>query len=185
MNFFKTSIFSQLFILVLIFSACKRNQSITQTNFSGHEPKIYALSKGFSNPLNDHSEGFYATQLMLSSDGVLFNQLKTTVSDNSDIILFRIFTPDLNEIPAGTYTYDHRNSHLNTFNYGDTYEEFEADKESKQIEALTVTEGKIKIEKIGSIYHISMRVNATDKAGNVTQINREYKGAIQKADFNL
>lgn len=181
----RISLTSFLFIVItLIFSACTHNQSLSPHNSSKIDHKIFELSNGFSNPMLDYSEGLYDVQLMLNSEGIVFDQAQQSFNEKRDIVLFRVYTPDLNEIPDGTYTFDNRNPQVNSFNYGNAYTEFEADKESKHIMPLAVIGGQINIQKLAHNYQIVFNIKLKDKNGIENSFSGKYTGTIQKVNFN-
>jgi hypothetical protein len=185
MNRIKILVLSSLISLTFIFSSCTKdeNQEVSPKNFVKIDDKSYDVTKAFSNFLNQYSKDLYSFQLILTSESISFDETNVKFKGKGDLLVFRIFTPNVTEIPVGVYNFDSTPSNISTFSYGEMF--FGVDTESTGNKAeLAVVDGNLKITKNGNEYQIEIDVKTLDKNSNEKTITGKYIGVINKANFN-
>ncbi len=166
-----------LFIIPFIFAACSKDKDEDKKNHFKYDGKTYEMTSGVILDWGQSWGEGYMFDLFLFSEGIQYNDI-WDITGTGHGIFFEFFSPNENELAAGTYNYDAEDSgDPLTFHYADFVIDWDIENETGT--EIDIVGGSVKVEKSGSTYTIT--IDAVAKGGK--PVTGYYKGTIPVEDM--
>lgn len=156
-------------VLMISFSACKKDEEKPKENELSYDGKTFGLSVGDLDYYGDYySSGYFNFDVYLYSNTSDF-------PGQDNYIYFELFSSSATELVLGTYTFNGTDYVANSFSYG----EFNVEKDSFSAYG-EITAGTVKVAKSGTNYEFT--INCDTDTGK--KIIGYYKGPMIYEDHS-
>ncbi len=173
----KTLLLMAAFVLPIFFAACSKDDDDKKNHFK-YDDKTYEMTSGVILNFGQwFDEEGYNFDLYLFSEGIQYNGI-WDITGTGHGIFFEFYSPNENELAAGTYNYDAEDSgDPFTFHYADFVIDWDIENETGT--EVDIVGGSVKVEKSGSTYTIT--IDAVAQGGK--PVTGYYKGTIPVEDL--
>jgi len=156
-------------VLMISFSACKKDEEEPKENELSYDGKTFGLSIGDLDYWGDYyNSGYFNFDVYLYSNTSDF-------PGQDNYIYFELFSSSPTELVLGTYTFNATSYAPKTFSYG----EFEVEKDAFSAYG-EITAGTVKVSKSGASYEFTINCD-TDTGKKITGY---YKGSLVYSDLS-
>ncbi len=174
----KTLLLMAAFVLPLFFAACSKDKDDDKKNHFKYDGNTYEMASGVILNWGESWDGdSYNFDLYLFSEGIKYNGI-WDITGTGHGIFFEFFSPNENQLAAGTYHYDEDDEGKPfTFSWADFVIDFDIENETGT--EIDIIGGSVKIEKSGSTYTIT--IDAVAQGGK--PVTGYYKGSVIVEDM--
>ncbi len=165
------------FVMPLFFAACSDDDDDKKNHFK-YDGNTYEMTSGVILDWGYSWGDGYMFDLYLFSEGIQYNGI-WDITGTGDGIFFEFYSPNENELAAGTYNYDAEDEgDPFTFSWSDFVLDFDIENETGT--EIDITGGSVEVKKSGSTYTITIDVVAEDGK----PVTGYFKGTIPVEDMS-
>lgn len=173
----KTLLLMAAFVLPVLFAACSKDDDDKKNHFK-YDGNTYEMTSGVMLNWGQWWGEGYNFDLYLFSEGINYNGI-WDITGTGHGIFFELYSPNENELAAGTYNYDPEDEgDPFTFSWADFVIDYDIENETGT--EIDIVGGTVKVEKSGSTYTIT--IDATAQGGK--PVTGYYKGTFTIEDMS-